>query len=1020
MPIEKNDPASGKPWDPKTNELPSGSRRQRPGRSSLVVILAIAAVGVTGAALYVFIGYQGLRPRDRAGVPGDGSNAVGTPRAASQPAAAAPTRAVSVAPDKAETRTPLVTLRVGQGGDAHAVVVLGRPEASRELKDVQGARQAILERELIRQAILIAARDELGLATRDELLDDTPPGRVEGPPLEIAILFRQDECHVLIRRGAGENAEVLFQHDLGTRPDNSRYTAELTALSESLARTEFPAFLKQLGLAGRPNPARDDAPVPPTVDERLNQLGLVDHFAAARLLHQAIRADGESPSRLAALARTYAQLGALTEYQWSSAHRVFKARALLYAERLLARSPRSPFALRSRAFVRALVGRHDLALADLDAAGRLAEETKDATPAPSWLPVIDAYLKSDRKRLATSDGPHARLAALLGMMLVEYPHRTRVMVRAAHDLAARDADCMLAYDAICQNGQLGELHVATVAGPEAFTKIFPEKLKALDSLPATVKERLDRGRDEPAVVEALASAGRPGDDPGELSWGVLAHLAREARFVQVFRRLDFMANKWSVPAVDAFAEFRPLVTQHRFYPLLQYLAMPRRGGIPALTAMAGRLDLAELELTERPLIDAFRDHNLRAGEDAWGASTIHVSLLVRDIAERLRQTDTARDRFGRILLNLSPYSANAMGILIGAAWDQVKNEVPGWREKVGEAPALIAALGRKYAELKDYGEAEKYLRRYMELSPDPWAYRLLADCYMARGESDRWQATLDEFLANTEPAGLEHAKVQVDIANDLMKRGRFADAKKYAEAAAETGAGWAMICASECNEGLKDWEQAELWIRRTAERYPKANGAAWYRFCKRTGHGDIEAARAFAEAHVGPGVADLPDPSRLQQDGFSLWASGSPKQALDALEQAEEIRHDPANSIAAFLLADELGDKVRRDRLLEELCTNLQRQVPRMVTIGRMMRDALADGGKGSLDLAAVDKVLGAMPARTRGNADFLVGRFLKNRGQTESARKYLQRAADSSQTHPGLRQIASDSVRAPDPKPAR
>ena len=91
-------------------------------------------------------------------------------------------------------------------------------------------RQAILERELIRQAILIAARDELGLATRDELLDDAPPERAERPPMEIAILFRHDECHVLVRRGAGEKAEVLFQHDLGTSPDNSRYTAELTAL----------------------------------------------------------------------------------------------------------------------------------------------------------------------------------------------------------------------------------------------------------------------------------------------------------------------------------------------------------------------------------------------------------------------------------------------------------------------------------------------------------------------------------------------------------------------------------------------------------------------------------------------------------------------------------------------------------------------------------------------------------------------------------------------------------------------
>ena len=90
MPIEKSDPVAGKPWDPKTNELPSGSHRQSPGRSSLVVILAIAAVGVTGAALYAFIGYPGLRPRDRAGVPGDGSNAVGARPPASPPARARP------------------------------------------------------------------------------------------------------------------------------------------------------------------------------------------------------------------------------------------------------------------------------------------------------------------------------------------------------------------------------------------------------------------------------------------------------------------------------------------------------------------------------------------------------------------------------------------------------------------------------------------------------------------------------------------------------------------------------------------------------------------------------------------------------------------------------------------------------------------------------------------------------------------------------------------------------------------
>ena len=81
------------------------------------------------------------------------------------------------------------------------------------------------------------------------------------------------------------------------RPDNSRYTAELTALAESLARTEFPALLKQLGLAGTSRTRFATTPrCRRTVDERLDQLGLVDHFAAVRVLHEAIRADGESPA----------------------------------------------------------------------------------------------------------------------------------------------------------------------------------------------------------------------------------------------------------------------------------------------------------------------------------------------------------------------------------------------------------------------------------------------------------------------------------------------------------------------------------------------------------------------------------------------------------------------------------------------------------------------------------------------------------------------------------------------------
>ena len=175
-PIQVPLPARRKSSSPNAAQSPSGPHRGRPGHSSLWLVLAIAAAGVAGVGFYAYSGHP--RTPTPTGAPATGG---GPPSVMAPPEPPrAQVRPVSVAPDKAETRTPLVTLRVGQGGDAHAVVVLGRPEATRDIERLHcGRARAILERELIRQAILIAARDELGLSTRDELLDDAPPGKAE-------------------------------------------------------------------------------------------------------------------------------------------------------------------------------------------------------------------------------------------------------------------------------------------------------------------------------------------------------------------------------------------------------------------------------------------------------------------------------------------------------------------------------------------------------------------------------------------------------------------------------------------------------------------------------------------------------------------------------------------------------------------------------------------------------------------------------------------------------------------------
>ena len=747
-------------------------------------------------------------------------------------------RRVSVAPDSAETRTQLVLLRINNPsakGPNNGMVALGRPSAGTTKLDALDTIQGILERELIRQAILIAARDELGLSTRDELLENVPSAidsRI-GEPAELAILFRRNECHALVRRGAGPEPEILQAYDLGTNPDAGNYSPRLVARAEELSRTEFPALLKRLGASETSNVVRPDRGVPAEVERQLETLSIVEVFGAVRALHEAIRSDGESPARLAVLARAYAQLGVLTEFHWHPAHRIFKARALLYAERLVARpGQRNPAeGLETRAFVRALVGRHDLALADLDAATQAAKGAS-APPAPGASSVapalrllIDAYLKGDRSRLAIKNRPEDRLASLLTLMAVEYPPRTRLLIESARAVLELDADCYRAYDAICQNGDLGDLHMATESGPVAFSKLLPVKLKSLPGLPQPVKNALDKEQDEVSLVGLLDDAGRPGADGGEPSWSVLAQLARETRYVHVFRRLFFMARKWNVPVDDFFKDVRPLVAGHRFLPYLENLAFPPQRAAQALAELAERLDLAEVEPTERHMIDDLRDQKLPAGEMAWRMSLAHCSILARDLCERLRQTADRKDHFGRVLLIISPYSSYAMGMLIQHDWNRIEADLPAWRAKVGDALGLIGALGKKYMERKQYAEAEPLLKRYVEISGDEWAYQELAACYTARGDARLAKETLDNYLNNTESAGLQHAQVQVQMANKLMSEGRFQDAKPYADAAAATWASFGMVCASQCYEGLKDWAQAEQWSRLTSERYSRRNWA---------------------------------------------------------------------------------------------------------------------------------------------------------------------------------------------------
>lgn len=903
------------------------------------------------------------------------------------------------APDPADVTSALVALR-GEGD--RPIVALARPRGPETFEAIQGTAQQLIHRELIRQAVLLAARDELGLATRDELLDDAPPGDGDGEAVEVSTLFRPGRTRAVVRRGEGDGAETLLLADLGEQPDGAGYEVGLVERAEALSRTDFVDLLKQLGLKGERNKIQKAAPAPDGVEEKLQSLSLVENFAAIRALHEAIREDGESPERLGALARGYAQLGALSGHQWSAAHRAFDARALLYAERLTAREPKSAQALRDRAFVRAMIGYDYLAIADLDDARKLDE----AADPPDWVDVIDARLKFDVKRLAEHKGPHARLAAYLKMVALEFPRDTRAGVNAAKAVLAVAPDCDRAYDVICENGNLGDQHQMTVVAPAVFEKLFPAKLKTLGDAPAGVREVLDNPPNALAIVQALDDAGAPTTDSGELSWGVLAHLAREARFAHIWRRLYFMTSIWAVPADDYWEEVQDLVDKrHRYRPFLELMGNPA-GGAQQFIWFADHLDLTDIETSQHRMMEFLPRMGHPTSRFLWGLALGHGAPTASGFAAILTGEAVNKEKHGRALRYVSPHSPFGMATLAEFDWESVKDEVPEWEKEAGDSPALLGALARKFIELEQYDEAEIRLKKLMDVSPDQWVHQRLADCYEAQGDHDRWRTTLDDFLANTEDTGLEHARVRVQIADSLMAQGELEEARKYAEDAAETWAGWAMLRAGKANEQLKDWERAELWFQRLSERYPRTSWDEWHMFCQRTGRGDGANARALAAAVVSQAAAS---PELI---GYFHWLDGDASRAVGPLASSYKAEPSPLKGLGLMIVFDKAGEAQRRDDLLAALIEELSEYAPNTTALCVLLRDSLAKDGEEPPDPAAIEEILNLMPPDSRGNPAFIAGEFLLNRGRPQEARAFLKQSAEDTGTFVWFRTIAAANLR--------
>jgi tetratricopeptide (TPR) repeat protein len=851
--------------------------------------------------------------------------------------------------------------------------------------------------EMLRQAMLIAARDELGLQTRDGSLRewrDTPPA---GQTLEmdfqgtnVSLRFNQSQVYVRWQR---------------EYPDNRwpKQIPDLVDLAEKMSRGEFVAVLRKDGWSGGPNAVKADAPAPADCGARLMEMEELSQYAVLRDTSLAIRNDGESLARLGALVRAYSNLGQLTRYHWSVEYAVYTARSLLYAQRMVAKNPDSQLAFWHRAYAEAMAGLKGPALNDLKA----AKELSGRNP-PKWVIPLEPFCRYQTGKLvdlSAGDPEISGLGMYLALLTVEQSGSQGAVMNIAQAAMKVNPNCFRIMDVMCDQTGPGMLNELTEQAPQTFSAILAAKLEAQPGFPKDLTDRIGdfRKAADPSGRETiclgLIDQGTSDRDRAEPSWAALGRLVQETTFAHVLRKAYLIAEGWGVDAGDYVNSVQSRISDHPYKMVVDYYGMRHQANIATLQKTWRVSDLLEKQAGLRywavyRIEGLVQEDGPQTGHNYWLWQLLGADDNSIDIEQMLwnGNTDASAEWKANALAQLgrvSPHSPMLMTTKIHDAWDATKAK--DWEAEHGDFPSVALALGTKYSDLHQWADAERCLRKYIAVSPDYAAYEALAKIYRNQGKDDRWLATLNEYLGAGQDFGLQDANVQVEIANYLMTRHDYRRAMPYADLAAETGAGWATRCDVAAHTGIGDFAAAEQMLAEERDHYSESP-YAWYFWCTRTRHGELQAAKTAMGSLLAKNPDDLTDEELIEIACYDL-ANDKNDAALSKLRQRLKLFPGAISALHIALIEDETHHPVLRDEMLEQI-HNLPNPSWPMALFAGVLQQAIKAGPRASPDPAAIEAIVKDAAGNDRISIYALTGWYLANRGKTAEATEYYKRCA--------------------------
>jgi tetratricopeptide (TPR) repeat protein len=525
--------------------------------------------------------------------------------------------------------------------------------------------------------------------------------------------------------------------------------------------------------------------------------------------------------------------------------------------------------------------------------------------------------------------------------------------------------------------------------------------------------------------------------PGQLlPCSAYASISRDALFVAAFRRLYFTSHSIGGDPSRAVAGWLTLLENHRYASIIAAFDPRSRRADPQTIEAVRGTDMSDIWERMNWINSHVRDLKPTAGAATRPADEqrrwidnypYHEDYTTWDLAHTLwvwrgKEADAApmlgliKGEIAKSLNLMCPDHPAALAELIVNRWPDIRPRAAEIEKEMSGNPQVAYALARAYRSEKRLADAARLLEATTDIAPDEAVYEELAEIYKQEGNADKWLEIYDKYLSSTEQLGLEHARRNENVAYTLMGMKQPEKALKYAKAAADSNALWALRCLAACLTELGQYDEAEAVERSGQEQYP--NGFNWYRWCRITGKGDLEAARALSKKQAAA-IDKVPGRQDLNDVAIYFVLEGDLGKARKTWQRQLEREPDQYTVLQLAMLDLEEGKPDAAKQRLEnsravtlppnmppELAKLLREQVtPVDDTRGRIYQAAvneikrcLEDANAVPLRDGPTQVILGATDTPWRGCATYFLGRFCELRGKTDDAKWWYRQSMETAE----------------------